>query len=51
MTYKLKITQDKKEYESVLKDLKELSKILEKYQDKPFDVEIHKVKVYKNENK
>lgn len=47
MTYKLKITKDKKTKEQNIKDLKELQTVLQQYKDKPIEVELHKVKLYK----
>jgi len=51
MTYKLKITKDKKTKEQNIKDLKELQTVLQQYKDNVVEIELHKVKVYKNENK
>lgn len=47
MTYKLQITKDKKTKEQNIKDLKELQVVLQQYKDKPIEVELHKVKLYK----
>lgn len=47
MAYKLKITKENKTKEQNIKDLKEFQTVLQQYKDKPIEVELHKVKLYK----